>query len=513
MDRVAQPDAPLVPPTPPAWLRRLSVGVALAAAACAGPAHTAEPEPEPTAQAPDDGSSEDEAADPPADPGVSGSEAPVDAEARGRAELAHAEGMAAQRDGRTQAALAFYDRCLELDPTFAACHWERGWSLWTLADWEGVVEAWQAVKGLDPDHDHLDEWLPRAQDNLADQQRLEALAASAPDSVRPPLPEGRTLRLRAVGDIMLGTDFPAGHLPPDDGATLLQPVRSLLTDADLTFGNLEGPLCDGGETRKCKGSDPSRCYAFRTPTRYGRYLADAGFDVMSTANNHSGDFGETCRRQTEDTLDALGIAWSGPPGSIATVDRAGFRVGLVAFHTSPSCNYINDHEGAATLVRAAQATHDLVVVSFHGGAEGSKATHVPRGMETFYGEKRGHLRAFARAVVEAGADLVLGHGPHVPRGMEVVDGRLVAYSLGNFATYGRFSLSGHLGTSLVLEVELDHEGRFLAGRILPVRQVGRGLPQPDDERRTAIGLIRSLSMEDFPDTAPQIGADGSVAPR
>ncbi|MCA9573118.1 MAG: CapA family protein, partial [Myxococcales bacterium] len=300
-------------------------------------------------------------------------------------------------------------------------------------------------------------------------------------------------------------------LPPDDGATLLAAVTPLLQDADLTFVNLEGPLCDGGTTRKCR-PDSEVCYAFRTPTRYGRHLQAAGVDLASTANNHAGDFGQTCREQTEATLDALGIAWSGPPGTIGTATAGPFRVALVAFHTSRSSNYVNDHAQAAELVAAAQATHDLVVVSFHGGAEGSGALHVPDEMELFHEEERGHLRAFARAVVAAGADVVIGHGPHVPRGMEIVDGHLVAYSLGNFATYGRFNLSGHLGTSLVLEVVLDDAGRLVQGRILPVRQRGRGVPEPDEEGR-AIALVRSLSQEDFPTTAPVIAADGSFVPR
>ena len=99
----------------------------------------------------------------------------------------------------------------------------------------------------------------------------------------------------------------------------------------------------------------------------------------------------------------------------------------------------------------------------------------------------------------------------MPRGFEWIDGHLVAYSLGNFATYGRFNLSGHLSTSLVLDVTLDHEGKLVTGTILPVRLEGEGVPVPDDER-TAIDLIRSLSVEDFGDRAPRIAQDGSFAP-
>src|SRR5690606_32309938 len=129
------------------------------------------------------------------------------------------------------------------------------------------------------------------------------------------------------------------RLPPDDGATLLDAVAPWLADADVTFGNLEGPLCDGGTTKKCR-PDSSACYAFRTPTRYARYLRDAGFDLLSTANNHSSDFGEGCRRETEAALDAHDIAWSGPVGSVATVERQGAKIAMIAFHTSRACNYV-----------------------------------------------------------------------------------------------------------------------------------------------------------------------------
>src|SRR5262249_8353545 len=88
--------------------------------------------------------------------------------------------------------------------------------------------------------------------------------------------------LEAVGDVMLGTTFPdasGGDLPPNDGADLLQEVTPILKRGDIVFGNLEGPLVDGGVSAKCRGKRPGSCYAFRVPTRYGKYLKDAGFSV------------------------------------------------------------------------------------------------------------------------------------------------------------------------------------------------------------------------------------------
>lgn len=435
---------------------------------------------------------------------------PAETQAQDDPQALYEAGVAALKAKEAEDAEAKLAACVAVAPTKTECHWELGWAHWLQGDWDATVSAWEQVKALQPDHPQVDQYLPTAKGHLETEAMVAKAAAGAPDTVKGQAPKGTTLRLRAVGDVMLGTDFPKGKLPPNDGRDMLTAVQDMLADADLTFVNLEGPLCDGGSTNKCGAS--GNCYAFRSPTRYGDYLAQAGVDLASTANNHAGDFGESCRLETESTLDALGIAYSGRPGTIASVESNGLKVAMLGFHSSKSCHYINDHETAAELVRALDATHDIVIVSFHGGAEGSKALHVPDHMETFYGEQRGHLRKFTHVVVDAGADLVLGHGPHVPRAMEVYNDRLIAYSLGNFATYGRFNLSGYLGVGLVLEVELDSQGRFVGGQILPTKQVGEGVPEPDPDHK-ATDLIRKLSREDFPSSGVVVAQDGSLGKR
>jgi poly-gamma-glutamate capsule biosynthesis protein CapA/YwtB (metallophosphatase superfamily) len=314
---------------------------------------------------------------------------------------------------------------------------------------------------------------------------------------------------------MLGSTFPdesqGALLPPDDGRGLLDEVAPLLAAADVAFGNLEGPLLDGGTSEKCGRSRPGRCYAFRVPARYGAHLQQAGFNVLSLANNHVGDFGDAGRASTRAVLDRHGIRYAGAPGEVARLEVRGLRVALVAFSTSGGTNDLRDLEGARGLVASAAADADLVLVSVHGGAEGRDHEHVPVGGETFLGEDRGDLRAFARTVVEAGADLVLGHGPHVVRGMEVIRGRLVAYSLGNFATYGGMNLSGPNGLTLVLEVRLAADGTFLGGRVHPARQVKPGGPRLDASGEV-IGRIRLLSQEDFGASAVAVSDDGAIAP-
>lgn len=322
--------------------------------------------------------------------------------------------------------------------------------------------------------------------------------------------DGGTVRLRAVGDVMLGTSVPEGYLPPDDGAHVLDDVAPLLQDADLTFANFEGPLCDTGTSAKCKKG--GNCFAFRCPTRYGAYAKAAGIDLGSTANNHSGDFGEACRRETEKTLDALGIVWSGPPGSIGSTTVKGKKVALVAFHTSGATNDVNDLPAAKKLVAQAKATHELVVVSFHGGGEGLGADRVQDGPERYLGENRGDLKAFTHGVIDAGASVVIGHGPHLLRAMELYRGHLIAYSLGNFATYGRFSLGGALGVSVVLEVELGEDGSFVTGKLFSTRQEGKGVPLRDETGRGQ-KTVATLTARDFPKTGVLVAEDGTLSAR
>ena len=148
-----------------------------------------------------------------------------------------------------------------------------------------------------------------------------------------------------------------------------------------------------------------------------------------------------------------------------------------------------------------------MIVSFHGGAEGNGRQRVPHAKELFYGENRGELRVFTHAVVDAGADLVLGHGPHVLRGMEIYGGRLIAYSLGNFATYRGMSLKGDLGTTIILEVRLGADGAFLGGKAHAVKQPAPGGPRLGGEGPAVLGKLSAL---DFPETAVKVADDGTL---
>jgi hypothetical protein len=322
--------------------------------------------------------------------------------------------------------------------------------------------------------------------------------------------QAATLTVAAGGDIMLGTDFPENRLPDDDGASLLAEVTPTLQGADIAFGNLEGVLLDGGEPAK-KCSDPKACYLFRSPTRYADLLRAAGFTAMSLANNHARDFGEEGRDSSMAALAERGIHHSGREGDFASWEVAGRQVALMAFAPFKGANDFLSTEAAAALVAGYADTHDIVIVSMHAGGEAGDVRHVPFKTEEYRGENRGDVALFARTMVEAGADLVLGHGPHVPRGIEIHQGRLIAYSLGNFATYYGIRVTGDNGLAPLLVATLDGDGTFVEGRIESYRQRRPRGPVADSSRE-AFRLIRQLSEEDFPDTAPQFLDDGRLLP-
>ena len=337
---------------------------------------------------------------------------------------------------------------------------------------------------------------------------VPAISEPAP----PPEADRSSLRLSiaAVGDMMLGTDFPENHLPDDDGVSFLAAVTPSLTAADVTFGNLEGVLVDGGTpAKKCK--NPSACYLFRSPTRYAEHYRAAGFDVLSLANNHARDFGEEGRTATMQALDAVGIYHSGRDGDFASFEVNGLAVAVLAYAVTKESNMMLDYELAEETLASFAAEHDIVVVSFHGGAEGVGVANLPFDEEEYYGEPRGDVVVFARRMVDAGADLVIGHGPHVVRAAERYKDRLIAYSLGNFATYYGISVADIKGIAPILTVTLDGNGRFIEGEIISTIQVRPDGPSIDKQQR-ALNLMRGLSIEDFGEPGLSFLPDGKLVP-
>jgi hypothetical protein len=310
--------------------------------------------------------------------------------------------------------------------------------------------------------------------------------------------------IAAVGDIVMGS---TPNLPPDGGRTFFDAVQTDLA-GDVVLGNLEGTLSAGGGS-KC-GAGSTNCYAFQTPPSYAARLREAGFTVLNVANNHAYDFGTSGQSQTLAALRSRQLAYTGRPGQI-TYQRVGaITVALVGFAPYPWAQSLTDIPAARRLVKKAAANADIVIVTMHAGAEGSDKTHVRPGTETFLGENRGNPMAFSHAVVEAGADVVIGSGPHVLRGMEWYKGRLIAYSLGNFAGYKVFALGGPLSLSGILRVTLRGDGTFDGGTLVPTRMVGAGTPALDPTE-SAHGIVRTLSQEDFGARAVKISANGTLS--
>lgn len=332
----------------------------------------------------------------------------------------------------------------------------------------------------------------------------------AQDSLRTKPVYPYALSVVGVGDLMLGTNYPKpAYLPPRDGAELLQAVKPLLQQADVTFGNLEGTLLDsGGTVKSCQ--DTLVCYAFRSPTRYVKHFKEAGFDLMSIANNHSGDFGLEGRRSTMKTLQANHIKYAGLlTAPTTTFTKDGVVYGLAAFAPNEGTCDIRNISEAQRIVRELAKTVDVVIVSFHGGAEGAKHQHVTRKTEIFYEENRGNVYNFAHAVIDAGADIIFGHGPHVTRSVDLYKDRFIVYSMGNFCTYARFNLKGENAVAPLLNVQVNRKGEFIEAYITPVLQVGEGEPIIDPDKG-AIKTLQRLLKSDFPEVPLVITDQGRI---
>jgi poly-gamma-glutamate capsule biosynthesis protein CapA/YwtB (metallophosphatase superfamily) len=314
-----------------------------------------------------------------------------------------------------------------------------------------------------------------------------------------------SVTIAAVGDTMLGS---TPDLPPDPGTYLKAVEPALDQGAGIVFGNLEGTLTTATAGKCGPAAHPSSdCYAFRDPPGYARYLRQAGFTILNDANNHSLDFGAAGRAQTVAVIHAAGMAQTGLPGEITVVRDHGVKVGFVAFAPYASDADLLDLPAARSLIKAAAREAAVVVVYMHAGAEGSAADHVTGREEYYLGEDRGNPEAFAHMAIDSGASVVIASGPHVLRGMQFYKGHLIAYSLGNFASYGNFATDGDLGMSVILHVTLSAAGRFESARIYPVRFASTGRPVPGG---AAIAFTARLGSADFGPSAARILPSGVI---
>jgi cell wall-associated NlpC family hydrolase len=312
-----------------------------------------------------------------------------------------------------------------------------------------------------------------------------------------------------TGDIMVGKSNALRNkvVLPASVKPYLFNATPILEDADLTIGNLESPFMD--DNTKQRKNKHTTNFTFKTPVRYAKELKEAGFDIFTVANNHIMDFGEAGRESTIQALKDAGIAFAGFNNGYeyASMVKKGIRIAVCAFGYGTSFPSINDIPKAVELIKLLKTTHDVVIVSMHAGAEGLRYSRVPFRMERYLRENRGDVYKFAHACIDAGASIVFGHGPHIPRAMELYKDRLIAYSLGNFCTPYDVSLTKNAGYAPLLKVEVDKKGAFLSGRIYSFHQ-RRGFGPYPDKYNKATKEIARLTKLDFPKTQLVIEEEG-----
>ncbi len=316
-----------------------------------------------------------------------------------------------------------------------------------------------------------------------------------------------TVSIKAVGDMIPGTNFPYNKLP-ENKERLFESVKPYLQGADILFGNFESTMTD--YPYSSKGGGGGMLFAFRTPPSYAKIFKDVGFDILNVANNHSYDFNEQGFKDTIKNIDSNGMKSVGKRDQIVYQNVKGVNVAFIGFSNYGEVhNSLLELQAGAEVVKKARQKADIVVISVHAGAEGTGALNVRNKNEFFYGENRGNMVLFSRTMIDAGADLILGHGPHVTRALELYKGKLIAYSLGNFMGYRTLSTAGELGQSLILDVKMTPKGDFVSGKIIPIELSSQGIPSVDDDFRS-VGLIRRLTKSDFPNTGLMIDDKGQI---
>ena len=327
----------------------------------------------------------------------------------------------------------------------------------------------------------------------------------------------RTVSIIGVGDIMMGTNYPessaGAYMPADSGRHLFADVTSYFQTANIVFGNLEGVMLNkGGSPKSCK--NPDICYTFRMPEYYLQNLIDAGFNLINIANNHTHDFGREGALNTYKILTDAGMQVAGLEDvcEYAIFEMDSLRYGFCGFAPNTGTVRINNYAKVREIITHLDSLCDIIIVSFHGGAEGATHNRVTKKSETFLGENRGNVYEFAHLCIDLGADVVLGHGPHVPRAMELYKDRFIAYSLGNFCTPYKVNRNGNGGYAPIIKVITDSTGRFLSGELKSATQGDRTGPK-FDALQICIKEMKRLTDLDFPDGELEISPEGILTKR
>jgi hypothetical protein len=357
----------------------------------------------------------------------------------------------------------------------------------------------------------------------------------------------------------------AALIPPD---SLVSPVAPLFSGADIVLFNAEGAFGDDsvsddkctvrarlrryahGATRpgstKARSTQPgntqpgsqtnarsrnrskadaqaakppsagAHCFVLRQPASAAAALRKLGDSatvvVANVANNHAHDAGDDGFVHSVHLLREAGLLVTGADTvpSLAITKR-GDTIAVLGFSAWSSPG-VGDLGAVQRIVAAAHARYGRVIVTAHMGAEGASAQRTGDSTEHYVGEDRGNPVAFAHAAIDAGAWLVIGHGPHVLRAAEWRDSALAFYSLGNLVNYGPFNLAEPRNSGVVMCATLDSLGAPGHVMLESTLQLSEGIVRADSSGRARV-LLDSLSSLDFPSTGVTVDSTGAVQRR
>jgi len=317
------------------------------------------------------------------------------------------------------------------------------------------------------------------------QVSAQALPSFVNCSAQTTEPADGDIRIAAVGDLVFSENSQTNRLAFND-------FLPQLTLADLALGNLEGPITTHPTSRK--PYIPGRSYSFRFPIDTAEVLKKANFHILSIANNHSNDYGPVGFADTRQHLSAAGLEATSLKDSHVIRTVKGLKVGVIALAHYPVFNNVLDIEGTAKLVAQVRSQSDIVVLFYQLGGEGDSHALLHNEDVVFLGEQRGNARKFAQAMVKAGASALVGHGPHLVRAAECIEGVPVLHSIGNFVSSGGLSVNSLANVTAFTELLFDEGGRFKAVRLTPTTFDKNRLPMIDPSGR-ALNLINWFNRQ------------------
>jgi hypothetical protein len=273
-------------------------------------------------------------------------------------------------------------------------------------------------------------------------------------------------QVQIMGDTMLGSK--------NNNLTQMEnfftPVDSILKNKEIiNIVNLEGVISGKDYTPKC--SSGNTCVTFNMNSVATKVLFDNNINVANLANNHSMDFGLLGRKDTLMNLINYKISPVGtddfPVAKFHIENKSFAIIGASPHHNTVS---IFDTEHLSSLIHQYKSQGNIVIITAHIGREGANAYHVEDKDEIFLGQDRGNPIKLAHEMIDLGADAFLAHGPHVMRPLEIYKNRIIAYSLGNFMTYGTFNLAGNSAYGGILNVQFNDDGSFNSGHFFATEQ-------------------------------------------